>query len=298
MNRGRINQGVLLLLVGLFFLLRNFGWIDDSFLDVLVANWPVLLIFAGIYLMLSRSALWFVPAVLSVVLFLMFAGMIPGPLSPDEPREVAAFAHTVAPDARSIDLTFESPSAHLKFSKGTDQMVSGNVRYSGKAPETSARQVGERFVVDFRYAQTVRRWSFDQWRTPHWDVTVPSDLPLSLTVHIAAGDLTLDLRGLDPRDVEIHSSAGDIHVIFDESVQTSRLNLDTAVSFVRLTVPEGVGMRVKSEGALLSTNLKGLGFTEDGNWYVSPDYESAASRIEVHFNSAVGKLTVSRDPYV
>ena len=295
MNRGRINQGVLLILVGLYFLLRNLGWIDGSFLQILLANWPVLLIFAGIYVMLSRSALWFVPAILSIVLFLMFAGLIPSPLGPEAPYVATPFAHPVDVEAQALAVTFDSPAAHIRLAAGGGYEVSGTTSYAGTAPKMSARLIGDRFVVDFYHVQQLRRWFFENVRAPHWDVAVPAHLPLSVTVRAAYGDVTLDLQGLDARNIDIESAAGTIDILFDESVTVARVELDTTSSVVRLFVPEGIGVRVESNAAFVANNLTDLGFTRDGNLYVSPEYETASSRVEVHLHSAVGKLSITRE---
>lgn len=295
MNRGRINQGIILVLVGLFFLLRNLGWIDDSFLRILVQNWPILLIFAGLYVMLSRSAFWFVPAILSIALFLAFAGFFPGVLPETRPSQTASFTHTVATEAESLEITLDSSAAVFNLRRGSAGTVSGTVAYTGPAPETAGRQIGSQYVVDFRYAQNVRSWSFNSLRAPEWDVRIPSTLPTSVTVHSAYGDLTLDMRGIDARDIDVETPAGSIHILFDHAVTQSNVTIDAAASSVKLSVPRGIGMRLRSSGALISTNLDSLGFTRSGDWYVSPEYDTAERHIEVQFDSAVGNLTVTRD---
>lgn len=295
MYRSRINQGVLLILVGLYFLLRNLGWIDDSFFSVLLANWPVLLIFAGIYVMLSRSVLWFVPAILSLLLFLMFAGLIPSPFGPEPAYTSAPFAHTVSAEAQSVAVTFDSPAAHIQLAAGSGQSVTGTAAYSGLAPQTTARMIGDRYVVNFHQVHNLRRWFINEVRIPKWDVTVPTNLPLSVTVRTGYGDLRLDLRGLDARDVDVEASAGTIKILFDEHVTSSRVELDTAAAVVDLSIPEGIGVRVEANTALMTNNLQELGFTRNGNSYLSPEYENAERRVHVHLNSAVGKLSISRE---
>lgn len=48
--------GLILILIGCFLLLVNFGWVDWSFFRYLWQFWPVLLILAGIKLMVSSWA--------------------------------------------------------------------------------------------------------------------------------------------------------------------------------------------------------------------------------------------------
>lgn len=295
MNRGRINQGVLLILIGLYFLLRNMGWIDDSFISLVISNWPVLLIFAGIYIMLSRSVLWFVSAILSIILFFVFAGFIPSPLRPDVPYTSSEFVHAIDMEAESLALTFDSPAAHIRLAAGKDDTVTGTASYTGQAPRSTGRRIGDRFVVDFHHVHNVRRWVVNNVRIPKWDVTVPTRLPLSVTVRAAYGDLTLDLRGIDARNVDIESGAGTIDILFDEHVTSSRVELDTAAAVVSLSIPEGIGVRVETNTALVSNNLTALGFTRDGSRFISPEYETATHRVDIHLNSAVGKLSIIRE---
>lgn len=293
MNRGRINQGIVIVLIGLFFLLRNLGWVNESVFIALWDNWPVLLIFLGIYIMLSRSKLWFIPALLSITLFLVVVGFwVPLPTVWHDKAQ-SPFDFAIPTDIETLDIVFDAPAAQLLVQRGAAGSVSGRVDFVGIAPDSSARRLGDRFEVSFSHT-LARRWSLNRWQAPDWRVNIPASVPTSLRVQAAAGDITLDMRGIDVRNLDVETSAARVQIVFDQSVVEAVVNVRTAAASVQLTVPEGIGLRVRSTGAIVANNLDELGFERRGDWYISPDYEQAERRVEVHATSAVGNLHVNR----
>lgn len=294
MNRGRINQGLILVLIGLFFLLRNLGWVDESFLDLLWANWPVLLIFAGVYVMFSRSKLWFIPPIIAVALFLMLVGVIPSVLPYTDQKESTTFAHELLDGVTAVELEFSASAANFTLREGTPRSVSGSIDYAGSRPMISGRQIGDRFVVELRHDQRTSGWRWRNITASDWETTLPPGIPTSVSVAASVGDLLLDMRGIDVRDIDVSTSLGRVTVLFDHAVKEANVTIDAALSEVEIVIPEGIGMRIRSSGALISDNIDRLGLGQEGQWYVSPGYASADRRVEVDFTSSLGSLRVSR----
>lgn len=294
MDRGRMNQGILLILLGLYFLLRKLGLVDVTVVGRLWSYWPVLLIVAGIYIIFARSRLWFIPALLSILIFLGIIGVIPVFTGHPGTLSESAFRYDVPASARTVALNIKSPAASLRVQKGEESAVSGGVAWQGRQPQHKQRNEGDHFVVDLISHDRQVTWSPFQWQPPSWEVFLPAAYPIHVTVDTSASNVTLDLRGLDVRDVEVTTTAGAVSVLFDEAVSEADVTITTTAASIELTVPEGIALRIKPTHTVGFHNLRDLGFQEVDGWYVSPEYGSTDRVIEVRATTTVGNLQVIR----
>jgi len=73
---------------------------------------------------------------------------------------------------------------------------------------------------------------------------------------------------------------------------TTTVRVNAGAASVKLVVPEGVAARVHSSMALGSNDIDRRRFPLSGSDYVSPDYATAANKIDNQFEGGVGSLAV------
>lgn len=294
MNRGRINQGIILILIGFFFLFYNLGWIDASFWETLHANWPVLLIFAGLYLVFARSRLWLIPAVAAVLLFLMLAGVIPPLLPLEQPLAETSFSYIVPGDVSGLELVIDAAAADVVVLKGTGPAVLGTIRYAGELPQTVAARSADRFRVELQHRPSRPGVFLVNRLGSEWTTEIPAGVPAWISVEASVGEVLLDLRGIDVRSVDVDASVGKVTLMLDQATTFASVRIDTSVADVELYLPPELALRIRADGTLLSDNVDTLGLVREGDWYVSPGYNAAPRKAEIDVSSSVGKLRIVR----
>jgi len=96
-----------------------------------------------------------------------------------------------------------------------------------------------------------------------------------LEVRSGVGDLELDLGGLDRDDTD--------------------LRLSLAVGSVEITVPAGVGIRLRKRTLLTVVEAPEL-VRDSGNEYFSSNWEGAEVRLTIDLSSAIGSVRIRRPP--
>ena len=58
-----------------------------------------------------------------------------------------------------------------------------------------------------------------------------------------------------------------------------------------MRVPEGMAVRMRINEGLGNTQIPS-GYTRQGDWYVSPGYDTATDRVELDMNGGIGRIAV------
>lgn len=115
-----------------------------------------------------------------------------------------------------------------------------------------------------------------------WDVAVPSDTALTLTMNVGAGDFDLDLRDVQLRSARIANGASQLVVRLPQATGEVPLTIETGASSVTFEIPGGVAYRVRTTGGLNTVN----GIDESGS------YGIAANRFTILVNGGLTTVTI------
>ncbi len=125
-----------------------------------------------------------------------------------------------------------------------------------------------------------------------WDVALPSDLPLELSVNMGAGEADLDLRGTKLREIRVNLGAGDSTIdlsgAWDDDI-TGEIN--AGAGSLTLKVPADVGVRIVGYRDGLGS-YRADGFEQDGDALVNDAYESAEVRFDLVLRRGLGDVTI------
>ncbi len=125
-----------------------------------------------------------------------------------------------------------------------------------------------------------------------WDLRLPGDVPLDLSVNMGAGQADLDLTGTMLREIRVNLGAGDTTVdlsgAWDHDL-TGELN--TGAGKLTLKVPADVGVRIVGYQDGLGS-YRADGFRQDGDALVNDAYETAAVRFDLVLRRGLGDVTI------
>jgi predicted membrane protein len=68
-------------------------------------------------------------------------------------------------------------------------------------------------------------------------------------------------------------------------------SIDGAIGQIVIVVPEGMALRLRSNTAIANTSVP-AGYQRADRIYTSPDYQSAARRVNLVVGMAIGNVTV------
>jgi hypothetical protein len=261
---GPVFWPILLIAVGVIFLLSNLGLLPFD-ASQLWRLWPLILVVIG----------------LDVLLQVSWRRGRPGgePLSID--RDSLSEAEVIVEfGAGTLRVGAGAAAGKLlegEFSDGAEyQMRPGQVRLYG--------------------SRDWSRWGWWGWwgsRGRYWDVRLTPDIPLRLRFQLGACQSNLDLGDLRVTDLALETGAADTRIQFPRAAGMTRAKIKTGAASVRLSVPDGVAARITATMAIGSLDVDTRRFLRSGAGFASPDYDTAANKLDLSIESGVGSVTVS-----
>lgn len=125
-----------------------------------------------------------------------------------------------------------------------------------------------------------------------WSVGLTGEVPLDLRLDTGAARARLDLSDLQVRRLEIHSGASNTQVRLPRSAGATTVKAETGAASLTLEVPDGVAARIRSRIALGSSQVDLERFPRAGDGYESPDYATAANRVDIDVSGGVGSFKI------
>jgi len=320
-NRGLLGWGVFFIALGAVPLAVRAGALDAATARRAWELWPLLLIGAGLGLALRNTAgAALGNLVMGLTFGLMGGGLIVGGLGSapvafcgtTSNTGGAAAGHqasgTLAGGA-SVDLTVDCGSLALAAQPGTGWSI------AWPATTTREPQVLTSSSSRLHVELGAQRGIGIGDPAAHWEMALPADptLDLSLSVnagsakvalggaHISslsasvnAGDAKIDLTGASgPTSVTGSVNAGTLSIALPEPSATLTGSLSANAGSVRLCVPSGTPLRIRvGDQPLGSTNFAGRGLTQNGSVWTRGAWDTAVSRIDLTVSANLGSITL------
>jgi hypothetical protein len=260
--------GSILILVGLLFL-------ADS-LELLGGMDPWKLFFPTLLILLGGTALWSA---------FQSGGRV------DE--AVMVPLETAASRAR-LTLSHAAGRIRIKSGAAAGQLVSGTA--TAGITHTSQMHDDEQSVKlsipsrGMLWFMPPFAWSTSPGFT--WDLALTDSLPLALKVETGASEANLDLSQLQVSELNVSTGASDTRITLPEAAGKTWAEIECGVASVAIHVPQGVAAQIESSSALSSTSVDTQRFARSGNKYRSPDYDTAANRVDIKIQMGVGSVTI------
>jgi hypothetical protein len=254
-----------LIFLGVALLCNNLG-IAPGLWDFITGLWPLLLIGLGALLLFGRRFNW-----------------------PWRRRASTAFSEPRGA-LRAVRLDLTGRAGFLDLEAGSASSLD---LLSGKIPEGTHAEVlssGETAAVRFRQEQSVAWWPWGD-NVSNWELRLHPDVTWSLTID-GGGESEIDLSGLRVPNLAVDGHPGSLKIKLPRRGQT-QVQVSGRLGDLTLRVPEGVAARIhQPTGALGSSKIDSVRFPWLGDVYQSPDFHSAADRVEIKLDSSLGELRI------
>ena len=198
--------------------------------------------------------------------------------------------------ARELDVELNLSVGELTLSKGAEDWVEGSIKYGKKKlkPEVIYNRKGNKGEVIIKQNNLN---SFNNRNVKNeWNLELTDNVPMNLSVDSGVSSTELDLQGLMLEKLDINAGVGDLYVdlggdAWENSFET---NIKTGVGEATVILPSEVGVKIKSEKGLGTSNV--VGFISQGEGvYVNEAYEDADVILTVNTEMGVGDITFKLD---
>jgi hypothetical protein len=126
-----------------------------------------------------------------------------------------------------------------------------------------------------------------------WDLGLVPNLPIKLKVETGASENIFDLRDLKVEEVQVDTGASSSSITLPANAGYTRVRINSGAASVRVILPQGVAGRIKVESGLSGVKIDQNRFVRTGKLYETPGFDSAANRAEIHVEMGVGSIEVS-----
>lgn len=302
---------LILIFLGTVFLLQNTGVLPSTFWLSLWRLWPLILILAGVELMFAHRLPWFGLAVFGAVILAAgaFAIRSPQPMMPPQaphapqPPLVNRTVATELNGANQAQVNIRYGAGRLQVDPLPDADASRLALMSfdgpdgtGPVPRYTVGRTGlAQLTYDldngdhrFPFGGDARNNSVHIQLNPHVPLT-------SLSIQTGATDAHLDLGQLQLRSLDLSLGAATAWVGLPSVIDgTSTVHVSGGAATLTLQVPEGVAASIRHRGGLTTLNVNTTRFPQvSEGMYRSPDYDSAARRLDISLETGLTTIQVS-----
>jgi len=248
-------------------------------------------------------------ALVGIGILVIIAAFVPGPWR----RSAARIAGAGNPVAAEGGSGWAAPAPEPdRLAIPLEGAADAEVMVTFGAGRLQVRAAGPGMLVDGTFAGGVRveraggpgrarlapptlpsGWALD--RAPYtWTMGVSGEVPLRLRVETGAADAELDLSALRLAELRLRTGASETRVTLPAAAGVTIVDAEGGATTIRFRVPDGVAARIRSSIVLGSSEIDTARFprTAAGDAWESPDFATAANRVEISVRGGIGSVSV------
>jgi hypothetical protein len=288
-RRGIPLGAVFLLALGVLLLLQTTSVVPWRVWLELWRFWPVALVSLGVNLLLGRRAPWL--AGLLVVGLLVGSVGIAYARTDDagSPLTVSRFTYPLGGlDEVDVSITFAAGVLTVRsMPEGWTRLVDATFR--GRKAEATVSESGDRAELQISMEGS---GIFGGALDTDWDVVLNRGPALVLELNGGAADMTLDLRELRVRFLDVNVGAADVSITMPGGAGHVDAEISAGAASIDVEIPAGVAAKITSDSGLSSIDIDERRFPKTGGANVSPDFDTAQDRIALHLGVGASSVRV------
>lgn len=301
-----LSRGFFFITLGIVFFLNSYGVLPWGFWANVVDLWPLIFILGGIALLFNKR-IPFSTVLLVFLIVLVGYSFIPGV----ERNKYMGPLHGTAGGNMNLLIPMEEgvKKANLTLNLGgadinlnttpvTDpkKLVSGQYDWKANfaagydpAPQLSHTKSGDTENIQFNSEKRIGAGSskLDVTLTPQIDYE-------KMEINAGTFNGTLNLSELHVNNLDINSGASQLELRLGDTGVSTQAEINAGASKIKLVVPEQVGVKIKLSGFTSSTNFAGDGLALQDKEWVSSNYDSAKTKVDMSISVAAGKIDLER----
>jgi hypothetical protein len=164
--------------------------------------------------------------------------------------------------------------------------------------EYDAQREGDMLNLNMRVAgqglaATLLPWRWVKTRGAEWTMDLNEQVPLTLKIEGGASENRLDLSNLQVKELHIGTGASATKLTLPARAGQTRAEVTCGAGGVEVRVPAGVAAHIEAHSGLAELRVDRSRFPRVGSGlYESPDYETAANKVDLRVEAYLGSLEV------
>jgi hypothetical protein len=305
MSYRKIFWGLLLVMIGVLFILKNTGVLFFSW-HTMWQLWPVILILWGISLIPVKDWIKLVLSLLTV-LVTFFAMQQYGPKDKhnwnfewndrnnnDDEESVTTYNKVMSEDFDSLtkfaNLKLNIGVGNFKIKDTTNLLIevkhdNDNANYS-----MTAKTEDSLSIIDL----SLEKGEFNNGNIRNNVVMKLNPNPIwDLDLNVGAAEVDFDLSGFKTRNLKIQGGASDIELKLGAALPLTEVKLEAGAASITIRVPESAGCEIISNTFMASKDFSG--FTKIGKQqYQTPNFATSTNKIKIDLQAGVASVNVER----
>lgn len=293
-RRGISFGPILIIILGIVFLLNNFGVLPWEIWQNIWKFWPVLLVLFGIEVLLGRTSSLRTIIFLLVLIFLLPVLLILNPLTGNPLANETLTIDKPLGTLTKAEVNFELPSNNLKLvalEGGSDRVLVSTVKYSKLLPEPEIledRKFDE-VLYTFRQPSTYIPFSANLGNTV--DLKLSRLIPNHLFIKSTTGVFDLNFQDLNIPELEIETGSAQITISYS-ATSSNRTFMKSAATKVILKIPNGLAARIKTDSVVKEVKIDEKKFKKQDNTYTTVNFEGSTVKAEIEITGSAASVEV------
>lgn len=293
--------GLALVAVGGANLAASLGYISADQVGRLWLWWPLIFIFWGFDLMVKSLKFgWVLMVLLTVVAGLVIYDVsyadrsyLNSQLSFRGVRDLVTNEVSVPRDsaAKSAEIDIKTGAVDFSISGRSESIIDGTLETNVSQPVKSSVISGERQLVELSTDPRMNHMVWLGGIKNNLKLSLNDTLPLVIKVASGASSLNFDLSENVISRINISAGASSIKLKLGQKIEAgAEVTIEAGASTIDLEIPQGVGVRLKTESGLTTKTLPG--YEERGDYFYSRDYETAGKKIDVLLKAGASTINI------
>lgn len=323
MKSNKLIPGVILMLIGIAFLLRNYGYLNFHFWNLFYL-WPIAIVVIGINLIFANNrSTWATLLKLGVIVIgfglLLFGNFSNRPFwerhsyridttdddddddDYSEGRRItkiegaSVFTESYTDSVKIAELNISGGATTYKLSDTTNQLFNANTQeYFGNYQLTTNKN-DSLYVLNFKMRDNKHRFDWDDDNKKANLATFKLNVNPEWNINVATGatDLHFDLSKFKVRSLDLAGGAGAFKIKFGQPLSTTTVDISTGASDVDISIPANAACRITKGTAFSSNNFEGFTKLGDGA-YETPGFANATNKMYIKIKGGMSSFSVKR----
>lgn len=292
MTPARFRWGMLFILTGTLFLLRNIDALNLDFAYDLFFYLPVFFIAIGIEKIFTRTRL-------EAISYLTTAALVAGGIFIAYESSSLGLADAYA-NGIEVEPSISAIYAVVNLNDGDLEIRDSRrdrvyFRFDRGTPKPKIRTNTEGNKLNIYFDSRSRRFfggivRFDIGDPDGWKLAFDRNVPLTLVCNGDESEMYLNLKTTPLRDLEVNADDARITVQIGDLVPYVNVRLRGDESDVRLRIPMGMGLRVT--GLDDEAYLSRIGLVRSNNGFVNAGFDTLKKTVEVELDDRFRSLSI------
>ncbi|MEI8046097.1 MAG: DUF5668 domain-containing protein [Bacteroidota bacterium] len=311
MSYRKIFWGILLVIIGILFILKNTGVFFFTW-HSMWHLWPVILILWGISIIPIKDWIKLVLSLVTVVVTFIAIQQY-GPKDDhnwkfdwnDNGREFNRDneneddSSSTYNNVMSEDFDSLTKYAELKLNIGVGNFTIKDTSYKLIEVKHDNDNANYSMTAKAEDSLTTIELSLDKGEYNNGNIKNNVNMKLNpnpiwdLDLNVGAAEVNFDFSGFKTRNLKIQGGASDIELKLGAALPLSDVKIEAGAASITLRVPESAGCEIISNTFLSSKDFKG--FTKIGQQqYQTPNYATSKNKININLQAGVARVDVIR----